>query len=178
MGKIISNEDVFPATDLPDVMVSRLVPPLQNRGMFNRMHGMSHDTSRLYSVGHTALAICARGVLGREPSRVEATLMGCSVFEAIGGVLSAEHYGDQRGLVVVSELSLLLGEPEGLMMLPIQLEQAANHLQAEAPTLAEAVSEIVTDGFDYDEAAVLHALQGAGMMRTMQLEANRMLAAV
>ena len=178
MSEFIPNESTFPEVDILKPLAEGLVIPLQNREVFATMHRKSHDTCRLYGVGHAALAVCYRSVLREDPSRVHATLLGCRIFEAISGVVSTRYYGDPWSLMVVGQLSLRLGDPESSRTLPDQLERAGVLLQEDVPVLGDAISEVAARELSGNSLGVLHALQGAGMMRDMQITADRVLAQV
>lgn len=170
-----SLNEAFPHVDMSESLALGLVLPLQNTEIFDTLHVTCHKTNVLFSIGHTAVSLVAHEALV-DDAQANALLAGCEVFELISSALRPTGYSNDVEKAVVFEGARLFVEPESIEQFTERAEYASQKLHDDAPILHETVSEIAAKRLAHNEAALAYAIAGAGIMRGLQIRADRKLA--
>lgn len=168
--------EVFPHVDIIDSAANGLIIPLQNDTIFNLLHDECHKTSRLFTVGHSAVQITANAALDDKP-REDALLMGCEVFEIISTAVRPENYQTEAELLVVFDSAKRMTDQTNVEWFTQRATNASQRLKQDAPTLYEMVKEIATRRLGHDGTVLEYAIAGAGIMRGLQIRTDRYIAA-
>jgi hypothetical protein len=179
MQKTLSGQSIgeaFPQVDLTATVADGLVLPLLNREVFSTMHALGHNSSYLFSLGHSAVELSANATF-EDPSHIKAMMLGCSAFELLSNGVRPRGYQSEEELAVVYGVLRCFTKPELVEEFASRAAYAGQRLHDDTPVLHDAIAEVAENHLGYNEADVLYAITGAGMMRGMQIRTDRILAA-
>lgn len=160
----------FPETDLPDTFPYTFGLMMQNKDLFDTMHERSESASPFFGITHRALELAAEPAL-ENPLLEKAVTKGAAIFEVISHAIDPGldvEIDIAQPISLVSARSYLdsIKTPDDFLH---GLEEAYNHMRADAPQLTELVHDVAGRYSHDDAVAEQFIAKGAAAIRGMQI---------
>jgi hypothetical protein len=153
------------------------VDVLREPAVFEAVHSQAENANRLYNIGHAGIKSML-STLVLDPRVAAAIESGVRAYEAVNGlVLPSDVHGQytsEHVIEVITDRSR--GSNLGLDFL-IAFDEQRRAMATSAPLLTDAIGELVDSQLE-DPSSELRqrGLEGAAIMRSLQLELDELLA--
>ncbi|MDB5178015.1 MAG: hypothetical protein JWO61_398 [Candidatus Saccharibacteria bacterium] len=165
----------FPETDSP--ALGDIAVALSDPVLFESAHSHAENISSLYNLGHTGLKATLDSLI-LDPAVNAAIQTGIQAYEVLGSIVLSNdvhrQYTNEYIIRVVGDFS---GSSNFILNFIDALEVACDSMTAETPFLSEAVAALVSQHLgDPSQELRYRGLEGAAIMRSIQLEIDELLA--
>ncbi len=153
------------------------VDALREPAVFEVVHSQAENANRLYNLGHAGIKIMLT-TLVLDPRVTTAIESGVRAYEAISGLILSDDVHNQYTSDYVIEIITDRSKNSNLKLnFLIALNEECRAMTANTPLLTEAIGELVDSQLEDPSPELRHrGLEGAAIMRSIQLELDELLA--
>ncbi|HET8690477.1 MAG TPA: hypothetical protein VFL81_03505 [Candidatus Saccharimonadales bacterium] len=172
----------FPQIDLPDDFPIDFELSLHDKETFEKLHVAGEKINYFYAIAHRAITLAGEPSYDN-PFLLKSLSTGIKAYELVDALVDdlagdSRLYTDQDEMTKVYAGTRLFVEeikrPDDFFQ---RADYALTRMREDAPNLAETVHEIIYRHVDHDKVGAEAALKGAAVIRSMQINIDRRLAA-